>query len=61
MTTFYVLWSPSFQMYARAGRGTGIITSLNYAKHFTSQWSAANYKRNSNLFEDCVIKKIVLQ
>lgn len=61
MATFYVLFDPSLRMFAKAGRNGGMSYSMNIAKHFTSVWSAENYKKRSSLYEGCIVKKIVRQ
>lgn len=61
MATFYVLYDPSLRMFAKVGRYGGMSFSINIAKHFTSQWSAENYKKRSSLYDGCIIKKIARQ
>ena len=61
MATFYVLFDPSLRMFAKSGHNGGLSCSMNIAKHFTSVWSAENYKKRSSLYGDCIIKKIVRQ
>lgn len=61
MSTFYVLFDPSLRMFAKSGRNGGMSCSMNIAKHFTSVWSAENYKKRSSLYEGCIIKKIYHQ
>ena len=48
MNTFYVLYEPVTRSFVRAGRAGGFTTSLNAAKHFTSEWSAINFRDNVN-------------
>lgn len=61
MITFYVLFDPSSRMFAKSGYNGGWCYSMNFAKHFTSQWSAQNYKKRNSLYECCVVKKRVIQ
>lgn len=60
MATFYVLFDPHSHMFAKSGYNGGLCYSMNIAKHFTSQWSAENYKKRSSLYECYIIKKIVV-
>lgn len=66
MTTFYVLYDEFTRSYVRAGRLFGkdrisFVDSLNYAKHFTSIWSASNFAKRYPYLECFAIKRIVLQ
>lgn len=61
MATFYILFDPSLRMFAKSGHNGGLSCSMNIAKHFTSVWSAENYKKRSSLYEGCIVKKIVRQ
>lgn len=60
MATFYVLFDPHQRMFAESGYYGGMCYSMNFAKLFTSQWSAENYKKRSSLYECCIVKKIVI-
>lgn len=64
MTTFYVLYDEFTRSFIRAGRNGGYAYSLNAAKHFTSEWSARNFRDHESRVESIhmyTIKKIVLQ
>lgn len=59
MVTYYVLYDTCSRMFVRSGNRTGWCSSMNYAKHFTSEWNANNYlRRNIDDPEGIVIKKI---
>lgn len=58
MCTYYVLYDPNGRVFAAAGRGAGVSVSINYAKHFTSIWSAENWKRNHPALQEFTVKKI---
>ena len=61
MKTFYVLYDAFTRSFVRAGRSGGYTTSLNAAKHFTSEWSAERYRVNNCLLSKMNIKKICHQ
>lgn len=62
MKTFYVLYNAFSRSFVRAGREGGYTTSLNYAKHFTSMWSAETFMKRNELQSDFYfIKKICHQ
>lgn len=64
MATFYVLYDEFTRSFVRAGRQGGYTYSLNAAKHFTSVWSAWNFRESASRAEFLhmfKIKKIVLQ
>lgn len=58
MCTYYVLYDPNGRVFAAAGRGAGVSISMNYAKHFTSIWSAVNWKRKHPDLQVFIVKKI---
>lgn len=58
MCTYFVLYSPEGRVFAQSGRGGGFTISLNYAKHFTSEWSANKYKGNHPEMMNMIVKKI---
>lgn len=58
MATFYVLYDEFSRTFVRAGRGNGRTFNLNAAKHFTSEWSADNYRKKSDELECLTVKKI---
>lgn len=61
MKTFYVLYDTFTMSFVRAGRAGGYTTSLNAAKHFTSGWSAKNFRDDVRRVESLhmfIIKKI---
>lgn len=58
MVTYYVLYDARANMFARAGKGKGWTYTLNLAKHFTSSWSAGNYRKTLPDSEGVMIKKI---
>ncbi len=61
MKTFYIVMTIGHYFIA-AGSGCSLTTSLNYAKHFTSIWSATNFMKRNKLQEDYYyIKKICHQ
>lgn len=62
MLTYYVLFDEFSRSFVRSGRGNDALTSsLNYAKHFTSIWSASNFAKRYPYLECFTIKRIVLQ
>lgn len=64
MKTFYVLYDAFTRSFVRAGRAGGYTTSLNAAKHFTSEWSAKNFRddvRRVEFLHMFIIKKICHQ
>ena len=64
MATFYVLYDAFTRSFVAAGRDCRLTPSLNYAKHFTSLWSAENFKkdvRRSDTLQSFIIKKIARQ
>ena len=58
MITYYVLYDEFARQFVAAGRGNLRTYSLNNAKHFTSEWSANNYKKNNDSLECLTVKKI---
>lgn len=58
MVTYYVVYDAAANMFAKAGKGHGWTYSLNFAKHFTSQWNAENYLKRLQDSEGVMIKKI---
>ena len=63
MRTFYVIMSRNRELVA-AGSGVRYTISLNYAKHFTSVWSAENFLKRNKLDDPAgyfMIKKIYHQ
>lgn len=64
MTTFFVLYDEFTRSFVRAGREGGYAYSLNAAKHFTSEWSARQFRDHERRVEALhmyAIKKIVRQ
>ena len=62
MLTYYVLYDEFSRSFVRAGRASNALTnSLNYAKHFTSIWSASNFAKKCPLLRCFTVKRIVLQ
>lgn len=64
MATFYVLYDAFSRSFVKAGRDGGYTSSLNYAKHFTSEWSARNFRddvRRHEFLHMFIIKKIARQ
>ena len=64
MKTFYVLYDPLTRSFVRAGNNGGYTTSLNAAKHFSSEWCAKNFRDNVRRVEFLhmfMIKKICHQ
>lgn len=61
MATFYVLYDEFTRTFVRAGWAGGHTLSLNDAKHFTSKWSAENFRAKGYLLSHMIVKKIVLQ
>lgn len=51
MATFYLLYNPISKEYAKSGRLASVTYSLNLAKHFTSAWSAQNYRASHRMFD----------
>ena len=58
MATFYIIKSINDDIIAE-GRGIHFTQSLNYAKHFTSLWSAQNFMKRNGVGNGWSIKKIV--
>lgn len=58
MITYFVLYDEFSRTFVSAGRGYNRTYSLNHAKHFTSEWSANNFKKNCTEFECMTVKKI---
>lgn len=58
MYRYFVLYDPRNRLFARRGRSFATTCSLNDAKHFTSQWSAENWKRCHSMFLGMIIKRI---
>lgn len=48
MKTFYIIMSRNGEIVA-SGSGVRYTSSLNYAKHFTSVWSAENFQKRNGL------------
>lgn len=48
MSTFYIIMSRNGEFVA-AGGGVRYTRFLNYAKHFTSLWSAENFMKRKKL------------
>lgn len=64
MATFYVLYDAFSRSFVAAGRDFGFTPSLNYAKHFTTLWSAENFKKavhRADTLQNFIIKKIARQ
>lgn len=61
MATFFVLYDEFSRSFVRSGKGNFRTYSLNNAKHFTSEWSANNFRSNSDDMECLTVKKIVRQ
>ena len=59
MVTYYVLYDTFLRTFVRAGRVGGECYNLSQAKHFTSKWSAENYRENHEEFIRFDVKKIV--
>lgn len=59
MATFFVLYDEFTRTFVRSGKGNFRTYSLNSAKHFTSEWSANNFRAKSDEFETLTVKKIV--
>ena len=58
MITHFVLYDPCTRMFVRAGRGERLTISLNYAKHFSSKWSANRFRNNMTDGSAFIIKRI---
>ena len=61
MATFYVIFDPIGRAFVRKGSGYTFTHSLNFAKHFTSEWSANNFRANMQDADGLILKKIVRQ
>lgn len=58
MRTFYIIMTIG-RAFIAAGSGYRLTSSLNYAKHFTSIWSAEQFMKRNDLPNDFYfIKKI---
>lgn len=60
MATFYVI-SPGNGKFIAAGRRVQYMESLNYAKHFTSLWSATTFMKRECCGSNWSIVKVVRQ
>lgn len=58
MATFFVLYDGFSRMFVRAGNRGGWTYSLNCAKHFTSVWSACNYRDRFGDLCALTVKKV---
>lgn len=58
MCTFYLLFDPDTKEFVRAGKIADVCRSMNGAKHFTSEWSAANWRSNHPDFGSFIVKRI---
>ena len=62
MVTYYVIYDKFTGSFVRQGRSGFSMwtTSLSFAKHFTSEWSAKKYISNCSTDElgSCIVKKI---
>ena len=58
MTTYFVLFDPIWHQFAKAGRSKGFCSSISFAKHFTSEWSAKAYQSKNDEFASFIVKKI---
>ena len=58
MITFFVLYDEFSRQFIAAGKGCCWTFSINAAKHFTSEWSANNFKTNNHNLECLTVKKI---
>lgn len=61
MITFYVLYDAFSRQFVASGKGCRMTYNLNAAKHFTSEWSANNFRSSNNNLECLTVKKIVRQ
>ena len=62
MLTYYVLFDEFSRSFVRTGRRHDALTdSPNFAKHFTSIWSATNFAKKCHFLQCLTVKKIVLQ
>ena len=58
MCTFYVLYDEQSRFFVRQGNGRCLTYTLNNAKHFTSEWSATNFRNKMSDPTPWVIKKV---
>ena len=61
MITFYTLFNPIASVFARAGKTDAVCVSTFFAKKFTSEWSANNWRRKHPMFADFQLRKLVVQ
>lgn len=58
MCTYYLLFDPATNEFVSAGKIVNVCHSMNRAKHFTSVWSATNWRGNHPDFKSFIVKKI---
>lgn len=58
MATFFVIYDPIGRAFVRKGYERLFTNSLNFAKHFTTQWSADNWRKSFADGERMIVKKI---
>lgn len=62
MVTYFVIYDSFTKSFVRQGRNGFRMwtTSLSFAKHFTSEWSAKKFISNCSTDElgTCIVKKI---
>lgn len=59
MITNYILFDPSGRVFVASGSWLHYTYSLNFAKHFGSEWAAKKFKERHNELECFIIRKIV--
>lgn len=59
MTTNYVLFDPAMRIFVAAGSRLHFTYSLNFAKHFSSEWAAKTFRDRHSDLECYMIRKIV--
>lgn len=58
MVSYYVLFEPVTKRFAASGHTASTTCSINYAKHFTSIWSAENWRNKFESLGSFIVKRI---
>lgn len=59
MVTNYILYDTFSRMFVASGSHLRYTFSLNYAKHFASEWAATKFKERHGELECFIIRKVV--
>ena len=61
MITRFVIFCPGTKMMIRQGAGVRVTYNLNYAKHFSTEWSAQQFLKKLTDPDLYIIKAIIAQ